>query len=149
MQAQDAARVPLENIRVGLSANDWEEAVQEAAKPLLDSRAIRDEYVDAMLDGVKRLGPYIALMPGFALAHSVPSKSVLRTDMSVAVFDTPVRFSSNNDPIYVVMCLACKDKESHIERLQGIAQKFLDDTNLVDRMRGCKTAEELFSLLNE
>ena len=53
------------------------------------------------------------------------------TDISVAVFDSPIFFNSDNDPVYVVMCLACKDKASHLERLQHIAYKFLDDAHLV------------------
>lgn len=147
MQAID--NIPLANIQIGLTAVDWKDAIHQAASPLIHSKAILPGYVDSMIRGVEQLGPYIALMPGFALAHSAPSSDVLRTDISLGVFDTPIEFHSENDPIYVVMSLACKDRESHIQRLQGIAHKFLEAPDLVSRIRGCSSKNELFVLLNE
>lgn len=149
MQSQSPVSVGIDNIRIGLKANDWEDAIRQASEPLVESGAIRSRYVDSMVDSVKELGPYIVLMPGFALAHTAPSSEVLRTDISIAVFDSPIFFNSENDPVFVVMCLACKDKASHLERLQHIARKFLDDAHLVRRIRECKTCGELSTLLNE
>lgn len=149
MQSQSPASIGIKNIRIGLRASDWEDAIKQASEPLIGCRSIRRGYIDSMIDSVKELGPYIVLMPGFALAHAAPSPDVLRTDISVAVFDTPISFHSENDPVYVVMCLACMDRASHIERLQHIAHKFLDDAYLVGSIRRCRTSDELFSLLNE
>jgi PTS system ascorbate-specific IIA component len=149
MQSKSPVSVGIDNIRIGLKADDWEDAIRQASDPLVGSGAIRGSYVDSMINSVKELGPYIVLMPGFALAHAAPSSEVLRTDISIAVFDSPVFFASENDPVFVVMCLACKDKASHLERLQRIARKFLDDAHLVRRIRECKTRDELSTLLNE
>lgn len=148
MHTKVSASVSLENIRVGLAVRDWKDAIEQAAQPLVKGGSIRAGYIDSMIESVQKLGPYIVLMPGFALAHAAPSPDVLRTDISIAVFNGPICFHSDNDPVYVVMCLACKDKASHVQRLQNVAQKFLDDPDLVNRMRSCGTANELFSLLN-
>ena len=149
MQSQSPVSIGIDNIRIGLKANNWKDAIRQASEPLVGSGAILGGYIDSMINIVKELGPYIVLMPGFALAHAAPSPEVLRTDISVAVFDSPIFFNSDNDPVYVVMCLACKDKASHLERLQHIAYKFLDDAHLVRRIRECKTRDELSALLNE
>ena len=101
----------------------------------------------AMIASVVELGPYIVLMPGFALAHAAPGADVHTSDLSVALFDDEVRFGSDNDPVRVVMCLACVDRESHIARLQAVAEKLLDDT-FVGRMIACASDRELYELVN-
>ena len=45
------------------------------------------------------------------------------------------------------MCLACVDRESHIARLQAVAEKLLDDT-FVERMVACGSDQELYELVN-
>ena len=65
----------------------------------------------------------------------------------MALFDGEVFFGSDNDPVRVVMCLACVDRESHIARLQGVAEKLLDET-FVERMVACSSDQELYELVN-
>ena len=65
-----------------------------------------------------------------------------------ATFSEDVTFGCDNDPVRIVMCLACTDREAHIARLQRIAEKLLDETFL-DRMGSCVSADELYNLLNE
>jgi PTS system ascorbate-specific IIA component len=142
-------KVTLDAIQVHQHASTWEEAIQIAADPLVSKKSIKPLYIDAMIDSVKKLGPYIVLMPGFALAHAAPSSQVIRSDISVAVFDDPIVFHSNNDPVYVVMCLACTDHVSHVKRLQSIAQLFLDDEELVSKIRTCGIKQELQLLLSK
>lgn len=148
MSQQIKENIPIKNIQIGLHASSWDEAIQLAAEPLVQAGSIKSSYVDAMIQSVCDLGPYIALMPGFALAHSAPSDDVVRTDISIAVFETPITFRSENDPIYVVMCLACRDKASHIMHLQNIAQKFLGTPDFVGQIRMCADKNELGLLIN-
>ena len=82
------------------------------------------------------------------LEHAQPDvRSVRKNDISLAVFDYPVEFHSNKGPVYVVMCLACTDHTSHINRLQGVAEVLLDRERIVDDMRACRDSKELSSLL--
>ena len=79
MQSQSPVSIGIDNIRIGLKANTWEDAIRQASEPLsLGQGAILGGYIDSMIDSVKELGPYIILMPGFALAHAAPSPEVLR-----------------------------------------------------------------------
>ncbi|MDI5790806.1 PTS sugar transporter subunit IIA [Bacillus licheniformis] len=43
-----------ETIQMADQIKGWEEAIQTAAKPLLDKEVILKEYTDAMIDNVKR-----------------------------------------------------------------------------------------------
>lgn len=134
-------------VRVGAHADSWQDAIRLAAAPLVERGSIEASYVDRMIASVIELGPYIVLMPGFALAHAAPGDDVHVSDLSVVLFDGEVFFGSDNDPVRVVMCLACVDRESHIARLQGVAEKLLDET-FVERMVACSSDQELYELVN-
>ena len=134
-------------VRTGVRAGSWQDAIRRAAAPLVERGSIEGGYVERMISSVVELGPYIVLMPGFALAHAAPGDDVHASDLSVALFDDEVFFGSANDPVRVVMCLACVDRESHIARLQAVAEKLLDDT-FVARMVACSSDQELYELVN-
>lgn len=134
-------------VRTGVRAGSWQDAIRRAAAPLVERGSIEGGYVERMISSVVELGPYIVLMPGFALAHAAPGDDVHASDLSVALFDDEVFFGSANDPVRVVMCLACVDRESHIARLQAVAEKLLDDT-FVARMVACASDQELYELVN-
>ena len=63
MQSQSPVSVGIDNIRIGLKANDWEDAIRQASEPLVGLGAILGGYVDSMVNSVKELSPYIVLMP--------------------------------------------------------------------------------------
>ena len=134
-------------VRTGVRAGTWQDAIRLAAAPLVERGSIEGSYVDRMISSVDELGPYIVLMPGFALAHAAPGEDVHVSDLSVALFDDEIFFGSDNDPVRVVMCLACVDRESHIARLQTVAEKLLDDT-FVERMVACASEQQLYELVN-
>ena len=134
-------------VRTDVHAGTWQDAIRLAAAPLVERGSIEGSYVERMIESVNELGPYIVLMPGFALAHAAPGEDVHVSDLSVALLDEGVSFGSDNDPVRVVMCLACVDRESHIARLQAVAEKLLDDT-FVERMVACGGDQELYELVN-
>ena len=140
--------VKLENIRVCVDALDSKDSIYKAGQLLIDNGSITQEYIDDMWKSVIELGPYMVLMPGFALAHSAPCPAVLKTDISLITLKNPVNFGSDNDPVKVVMCLACVDKEQHMSSIQQIAMKLMRD-GIIDEMVECKTPEELHKLINE
>lgn len=139
--------IPKHNIQLNCTARTWEEAIRVSAAPLVEHGSIEEHYVERMIASVKELGPYIVIMPGFAIAHAAPGADVSISDLSLATFDQGVSFNCDNDPVRIVMCLACTDREAHIARLQRIAEKLLDDT-FVDRMGACASVDELYCLLN-
>ncbi len=135
-------------VQTGCSAGNWEDAIRVASEPLVEEGRIRKGYVDAMVQSVHDLGPYIVITPGLALAHAAPSEDVLETCLSVATFDDDITFGSENDPVRVVMCLASTDREAHIARLQAVAEKLLEDTGFVRAMAACEEPDSLYELIN-
>lgn len=113
------------HIRIKEKAADWEEAIRKAGAVLVEAGSIRPAYVEKMIQSVRELGPYIVIMPGFALAHAAPCEEVLKSDVALITLETPVEFGSPNDPVSVVLCLGCTDSTSHLDTLSGIAETLL------------------------
>ena len=59
MQSQSPVSIGIDNIRIGLKANNWKDAIRQASEPLVGSGAILGGYIDSMINSVKELGPYI------------------------------------------------------------------------------------------
>ncbi|MBQ8994278.1 MAG: PTS sugar transporter subunit IIA [Oscillospiraceae bacterium] len=140
--------IPIENFRVGVKAETWQEAVQAAGQVLLDKGSITQQYIDDMIQAVYDLGPYMVLMPNFALAHAEPCAAVLKDDMSLILLEKPVEFHCENDPVTVILCVACVNRDSHREALTRVADALMDDA-IYDRLAEAKTVEEAYEILHE
>lgn len=137
-----------ENMRIHLHAEDWQDALYLAGTILIEDEAIEQGYIDAMIQSIETHGPYIVLMPGFALAHAEPSSLVLHTEMALATFAEDVDFHSYNGPVRLIVVLACTDKTSHLERLGIMASKMMDDPTLIERIIQSESIDEIWNWIN-
>ena len=140
--------IKLDNIKIDVEALDWKDAIRKAGQLLENNGSIKKAYIENMIKSVEKLGPYIVLMPGFALGHSEPCPEVIKSDLSLITLKNPVNFGSMNDPVKVVMCLACVDKQEHMEGIQRVAMKLMQD-EAIEKMLMCKSDEELYKYMNE
>ena len=139
--------IPKENMRVHQPAAGWREAIRCAGAVLEARGSIAKAYTEAMISAVEELGPYMVIMPGFAIAHAAPSPAVRKEDMALITLAQPVNFGSPNDPVSVILCVACVDRESHVKALQRVAVA-LDDETSVQRMAAAGTVEQLYQVLH-
>jgi len=117
-------------IKLQVQAKDWQDAVRQGGELLLAGGKCEERYVDAMVDAVKTMGPYMVLAPGLALAHARPEDGVLELGMSVITLETPVEFGSEaNDPVSLIISFGGVDKESHIGMLQALARFLMEEEN--------------------
>lgn len=115
-------------IRLRQPARDWREAVRCAGEALTASGAAGPAYAGEMIAAVERLGPYIVIAPGIALAHSRPSPAVRHTGLAWITLAHPVAFGhAENDPVSLVVGLAAVDESSHVEALATLADLLGDD----------------------
>lgn len=137
------------DIQVGLHASDYKEAILLASEPLIKEGKITKRYAEMMIESLETLGPYIVLMPGFALAHSAPCEEVKENCLSIAIFDEGIDFKSDKGLVRVVMVLASTDGESHVEKLSKIASKLMNDDDFITKLVDCGNKEEVYNLLNK
>lgn len=137
-----------ENILLDMEVNDWKEAIKAAGSLLVETGNITKVYIDEMINSVLEMGPYIVLTKGFAMAHAAPSPEVINTATSIITLKKPVSFGSPNDPVSIVMCVSCVDKEGHMAYLQRVA-RVLMQKGIIEKMKNCKTIDEMYLLLND
>lgn len=130
------------------SAEDWRQAIRLAGEGLQNSGFTTAAYTDEMIATVEKMGPYIVIAPGLALAHSRPSAAVLHTGLSWVRLSTPVPFGNKaNDPVSLVIGLAGRDENEHLQVMSAIA-KALSNPATKDSLNDAQTPEAIRTILN-
>lgn len=119
--------LPLDQIQLIDSVENWQQAIEKVARPLLEKRAIEPRYVERILQLTDEIGPYYVIAPLIAMPHSRPEDGVLKQSLSLAVLKQGVNFGSDNDPVHLILMLAAKDGTSHLEMLSAVAELFSDE----------------------
>lgn len=141
--------VTVNDIRVNVQAADWEDAIRKSSQVLLETEKIEERYVDAMIDAVHRVGPYIVLGNHVALAHARPECGVKELSVFFTTLKPGVEFGSESfDPVRLVITLAAIDEDSHLELMGELAGILMDEENVV-RLVDSETPEEFLSLLEK
>ena len=136
-------------IRINQIASDWEAAVTLAGNVLLDNGIIKIQYINAMIEAVKTIGPYMVVAPGIAIAHAHPEDGAKKIGMCLVSLGNPVYFGSkNNDPVDLIFGLAAVDHDSHIESLRDLAT-LLQDKDKVKKIRNSTSIEGIIDVLAE
>lgn len=132
------------NIQILPQVDSWEEAIMIASRPLLEKGYIESRYIDTMISKVNELGFYIVLSEDVAMPHSRPEDGVLKMGMSLLKLDTPAKFGNNN--IQIVITLAAKDNESHIDALTNLVE-LLNDDEKIEKIKLAKTNQEILEII--
>ncbi|WP_251876472.1 PTS sugar transporter subunit IIA [Grimontia kaedaensis] len=102
------------------SVSDWKDAIHQVCAPLVKSGDIEPDYQSAIIDTTESLGPYYVLAPMIAMPHARPEQGVNNNALSLLVVRNGVEFhSEENDPVKLLLLLAVKDSDQHIERLMS------------------------------
>ncbi len=136
-------------IRLKVPAKNWEEAIRAAGEPLVKAGKCEPRYVQAMIDAVYRVGPYMVLAPGLALPHARPEDGVLAVGVSLVTLAKPVEFGSQeNDPVSLVIAFGNPDKTSHISMLTQLAG-FLGEETTRQKLSAAKSVKEVVDIIQQ
>lgn len=134
-------------IKLQVKSGDWEEAVRSGGQLLVEEGVCEPRYVDAMVQAVSDMGPYMVLAPGIALAHARPEDGVLAVGMSLITLATPVEFGSEtNDPVQLVISFGGVDKEKHIGMLQALSRFLVEEENQ-QLLKTAQSVEEVLAAI--
>lgn len=115
-------------ISLGIEADNWEDAVRKAYKPLVDNGFISQNYVDETVRSLRILGPYIVITKHVALSHTKPKEGALIPALGIGVLKNPVVFGSEgNDPVKYIFSLSAKDNESHLSAMSELVELLNND----------------------
>ncbi|MDD3404122.1 MAG: PTS sugar transporter subunit IIA, partial [Hespellia sp.] len=121
--------------------SDWKEAIRLVAQPLLENGCIEERYIDAMIRNVIENGPYMIIMPGFAMPHARPECGALKNGMSVLKLEKPVKFPGDED-VQVLVSFSGVDPEEHLNMISRLAETLMED-EMIEKLFAATTESEL------
>ncbi|MFC4652094.1 BglG family transcription antiterminator [Lactococcus nasutitermitis] len=126
---------------------NWEEAIARAAQPLLDSGAIEETYIAAIINRIKEFGPFIDLGMGIALPHARPEDGVNKVGMSLLRCENPVNLlEDSKHEIKMFIVLSAVDNEAHLRALSSLT-KILSNKDELQRLLNATTVAEIQTIL--
>lgn len=128
-------------------APDWKKAIQLASQPLLKNNSISEEYVQAMVDNLVKMGPYVVVSPKVAIPHARPEDGVKKLGMSLLRLQQSVSFSGKEaHEVNLVIVLAAIDGETHLKAL-GQLIKIMSNSETKDKLLSADTPENIYELI--
>lgn len=136
-------------VKLGIQAADWQDAIRQAAQPLVDQSRIRESYVEDIIQGVQEYGPYIVLAKNVALPHARPEAGAMQDAIGIATLKTPVCFGNrDNDPVKYLFCLSATDNDRHLAGLAQLAE-LLDNREFLDMLDHARTPDQIMEYLDQ
>lgn len=130
------------------SAADWQDSIRQSCKPLETDGTVTEGYAQEIIDCVMKHGPYIAIMPGFALPHAMENSSCAKgTAISFMKVEKPVSFD-DSDPdksAVVFFTLASINSDQHLKNMRQLF-KMLTNEDLCADLQKVRSAEDLLTL---
>ena len=136
-----------QTITVQDRVENWPQALEICARPLLEMNVIAPEYITAIVEQHHKLGPYYVLAPGLAMPHARPEEGAKGLGLSLLKLKEGVSFGAGEfDPVDVIVMLAAPDKHSHIEMISALAELFSSDEDMAQLHRA-NTQEEIKAII--
>lgn len=134
-------------MKLNIDAEDWKDAVRQAAEPLCREGKIEPRYIDAIIQSAEEAGPYFVITPHVALPHARPEMGALACAIGVATLTHPVKFgNADNDPVKYLFCLSATDNETHLSALVNLAG-LLEDEGFYQFLDNAQSPEEIMEYL--
>lgn len=125
------------------SIEDWREAIEIAAKPLIKDKKIEKAYVNDSIRVIETLGNYMMFIPEIAFVHATP-ENVIENAVSILNLKNPIDFGSKNkSTVKIIVVLANKEENKNLINLTNILIK--DDN--IKKFKNAKSYEDLKSII--
>jgi PTS system ascorbate-specific IIA component len=132
-------------------ADNWEDAIRKSCALLIEDGTIEPGYADEIISAVHELGPYIVLMPGFALPHAMKnSANAHGTAIAFMKLAEPVSFNKDNrdKDASVFFTLVARDSDEHLLNMRKL-WKMLTNEELCADLQKAASMEDLISINNK
>ena len=138
-----------ERVQIVDSIPDWKESVQTVCKPLLEDGSIESSYVEAIIKTTNEIGPYYVLAPQIAMPHARPEDGVNNNGLALLVVKNGINFNSEeNDPVKILLLLAAKDSDKHIELIQSISEFFCNETD-INKVIDANSIDDILNIIEK
>jgi len=142
-------KITVSDIMIDLEAKNWQDAIRQSSRLLLERGNIEESYISAMINSVYENGPYIVITNHIALAHARPEYGVNYPGITFSTLKTPINFGIQRfDPVKLIITLAAKHPDDHLEILSEIAV-MLSDNQIVQSLINASTPDEFVKIISD
>ena len=132
-----------DQVVLGATAADWEDAVRQVGAVLVASGAVTGRYVDAMVERERSVSTFVG--EGVAIPHGTLAGRDLVTRDALCVLQFPKGVDWHGDEI--VMCIGIAARgDGHVPILARLAE-LLMEPDRADALRTATTAGDVIDLL--
>jgi PTS system ascorbate-specific IIA component len=128
--------------------DSWEDAIRQSCKALENAGIVGEQYAGEIIKCVSENGPYIVLMPGIALPHSMEnSPNAYSTAIALTKINAPVSFDENDEEktASVFFTLAATDDDLHLKNMRKLFKMLTDEALCADLLK-ITTKEDVLEL---
>lgn len=129
-------------------AANWKDSIRQCCIPLEESGVVTSAYADEIIACVEKHGPYIVLMPNFALPHSMENSAGAKdTAIGFMKVEQPVEFDPDDrdKDATVFFTLASVNSDQHLANMRQLF-KMLTNEELCSDLLQVKSPEDLLAL---
>lgn len=147
-QQPSVFKIQRENIHLGLSAANKEEAIRFAGNKLVELGYAEPEYVDAMFAREELVPTYLG--ESIAVPHgTIEAKDrVKKTGIVICQYPSGIQFTEDKDDVAkLVIGIAAKNDE-HIQVITTITNA-LDEPEAIEKLTSTTDVEEILSILGD
>ncbi len=124
--------------------DSWEDAVKASYQPLLKKHIVEKCYINAVIECIKKYGPYIVIIPNVAMPHS--------TEGALGCHGTAIAFmkvkkavdfdpQDNDKKAMLFFSLAATDHHEHLRNIQELMETLMNE-ELLDALMKADTLED-------
>ena len=119
------------------NADSWQDSIKLSCKALEDAGIVGEKYADEIIDCVRENGPYIVLMPGIAMPHSMEnSPNAFGTAIAFTKLENSVSFDNcdgdGEKSASVFFTLAAVDNELHLKNMRKLFKMLTNEELCAD-----------------
>ena len=135
----------IDKIKLDCDAESWEDAIKISGNILMKNGSIKEEYVEQMIESVRKNGSYMVVSNKIALPHARITESVLKTDMSLICLKKPVMFPGNKK-VRIILPFASIDQSEHVDAL-GELVTLVEDYEFVELIEKTSSPKEIIDFI--
>lgn len=134
-------------IQLQVEANDWEDAIRKAGKPMIEHLYVKPAYIEEIIRIMHQEGPFVVITKHVALPHTKPSSGALRCGLGLTVLKEGITFGSQeHDPIKYIFTLSAVDNESHLTAMSQLLELF-NEPSFFTMMDETETPQEVIAYI--
>lgn len=134
-----------DTIQIVDRVEDWQEALEIASKPLLESGKISERYVKAIKEQYPELAEHIVLQGKIAIPHSETEKGVNGLGMSLLYMKEGIP-NFDGSMLHFIVVIAAIDRKTHFTALMELME-FAGNNQDLEKLMNCETTNEAYKVI--